>query len=324
MAGHESADVAELVGDGLGGDIVVVEIAADAVEFVGDEVEGDVVGGVICKGEVVASLVVQAGDLESGADEGSVAGRVGGERGFEVEMIAVGIGGAFGEPERVFYGRGVETDAGQGAPEFEAVFLLPGEDAGVGQGGVEEGEDAHKVGVGGLVRGSGDLAVPRNVAQALVEDARRGAEEVGAVVGPGHARHCLDGRTFGRVQIEATAFAVDVAEGGVVFFRVVGTETDGRVCDEMLVEFAICLALNRQTQALHTVERGLVEADRSLWSVGVVWVHGDDSDWVGGVVAEFVQSGRGTVGVLAIDTLSLVKEIEHCLSDCDAKLIAQG
>ena len=187
----QSAHVAELVGDGLRGDVVVVEIAADAVEFVGDEVEGDVVGGVVREGEVVTALVVQPGDLEGGADEGGVAGWVGGEGRFEVEMVAVGVGGAFGEPERVCNVRGIESDAGQGAPELEAVLLLPGEDAGVGQGGVEEGEDAHKVGVGRLVGGSGDLAVPGDVAQALVEDARGRAEEVGAVVGPGEARHCL-------------------------------------------------------------------------------------------------------------------------------------
>ena len=92
----------------------------------------------------------------------------------------------------------------------------------------------------------------------------------------------------------------------------------------MLVEFAVGLALDRHAQGLHAVEWGLVEADRSLWSVGVVGVHGDDSDWVGRVVAEFVQSGCGTVGVLAKDTLSLVKEVEHCFSDCDAELIAHG
>ena len=67
VAGDESAYVAELVGDGLGGDVVIVKIAADAVEFVGDEVEGDVVGGVDREGEVITSLVVEAGDLETGA-----------------------------------------------------------------------------------------------------------------------------------------------------------------------------------------------------------------------------------------------------------------
>ena len=313
-----------MVRDGLRGDVVVVEVPADAVEFVRDEVEGDVVGGVVREGEVVPSLVVQSGDLETCADEGGVAGRVGGEGRFEVEVVAVGVGGALGEPERVCSVRGVLTDAGQGAPEFEAVFLLPGEDAGVGQRGVEEGEDADKVGVGRFVRGSGDLAVPRNVAQGRVEDARRCAEKVGAVVGPGHARHRLLGRAFGRVQIEATAFAVDVAEGGVVVFRVVGAETDGRVGNEMLVELAVGLALNRHAQGLHAVEWGLVEADRSLWSVGVVRVHGHDSDRVRGVVVEFVQSGSGTVGVLAEDTLSLVKEVERCFSDCDAELVARG
>ena len=128
-----------------------------------------------------------------------MAGGVGGEGGFEVKVVAVGVGGAFGEPERVCGGGRVEADAGQGAPELEAVFLLPGEDAGVAEGGVEEGEDAHKVGVGRLVGGSGDLAAPCDVAQALVEDAGGRAEQVGAVVGPGEARDCLDGRTFGRV-----------------------------------------------------------------------------------------------------------------------------
>ena len=324
MARDQSADVAELVGDGLGGDVVVLEIAADAGEFVGDEVDGDVVGGGVCEGEVVTSVVVQAGDLESGAGEGGVARWIGGEGGLEVEVIAVGIGGAFGEPERVFRGRRIVADAGQGAPELEAVFLLPGEDAGVGQGSVEEGEDAHKVRVGRLVSGSGDLSAPCDVAQALVEDARGRAEEIGAVVGPGEARHGLYGRTFGRVQVRETAFAVDVAEGGVVLVRVVGTETDGWVCDEMLVELAVGLALDRHAQGLHAVERGLVEANRSLWSVGVVGVHRDDSDRVGRVVVEFVQSGGGTVGVLAKDTLSLVKEVENCFSDCDAELIAHG
>ena len=92
----------------------------------------------------------------------------------------------------------------------------------------------------------------------------------------------------------------------------------------MLIEFAFCLALNRHALGLHAVEWGLVEADCSLWSVGVIWVHGDDSHWIGGVIAELVQPGGGTVRVLAEDSLPLVKEIEHCPSNCDAELIAQG
>ena len=191
MAGNERADVAELVGDGLAWDVVVVQVAADAVEFIGDQIEGNIIWGVICKVEVVTSLVVQAKDLKGGSGESGVARGVGWERGLEVEMVAVGVRGTFCEPEWVLRRSGIETDAGQRAPELEAVLFLPSENSSVGHRGVEEGEDAHKIRVGRFVRGSRYLSAPRNVAKALVEDPRRCAEQVGAIVSPGETRHCL-------------------------------------------------------------------------------------------------------------------------------------
>ena len=199
LAGHEGADVAELVGDGLGGDVVVVEVAADAVEFVGDEAKGDVVRGVVGEGEVVTPLVVQAKDLEAGAREGGVAGGVRGEGGLEVEMVAVGVRGTLGEPERVLGGSGVETDAGQGTPELEAVLFLPGVDSRIGQCGVEEGEGTYEVCVGRFVCWSRYLSLPGDVAKALVEDSGRRSEQIGAIVSPGETRHRLLGCALCRV-----------------------------------------------------------------------------------------------------------------------------
>ena len=88
----------------------------------------------------------------------------------------------------------------------------------------------------------------------------------------------------------------------------------------MLVEFAVYLSLNRHALSGHAVEGGLIEANCSLWSVGVVWVHGDNSHWVGGVIAELVQPRSGTVRVLA--KKPVVEKIEHCISNCNAELIA--
>ena len=191
MAGNQRADVAELVGDGLGWDVVVVEVAADAVEFVGDQVEGDVIGGVVGEGKVVTSLVVQAENLERGTGESGVAGGVGREGGLEVEVVAVGVRSTLCEPEGVCRGSRIETDAGQGTPELEAVFLLPGEDSRVGQCGVEESKDTHEICVGRFVRWPRDFSLPSDVAKTLVEDTRRRAEQIRAIVGPGETRHRL-------------------------------------------------------------------------------------------------------------------------------------
>ena len=92
----------------------------------------------------------------------------------------------------------------------------------------------------------------------------------------------------------------------------------------MLIELTVDLSLDRHAFGLHAVEWGLVEADCSLWSIGVVRVHGDDSHWVGGVVAKLVQSGCWTVGILAVYSLPLVEKVEHRSSNCDTKSIAQG
>lgn len=112
VAGHERADVAELVRDGFGGDVIALEVAVDAVEFVGDEVKGNVIRGVVREIEVVTSLVVETKDLEAGAGEGGVAGGVGREGRFEVWFVAIGVRGTFCAPERVPCIGRIETDAG--------------------------------------------------------------------------------------------------------------------------------------------------------------------------------------------------------------------
>ena len=74
LAHGTRADGAWLVGDGDGGIVGVAEVAAEAVELVGDEGEGDGVGGVVGEGEIIACFVVEAGDLEARPSEGGVAG----------------------------------------------------------------------------------------------------------------------------------------------------------------------------------------------------------------------------------------------------------
>ena len=75
--GESSGDVrthgAELVRDRLGGVILWTQIAADAVQFIGDGGEADVVGGVVGEVEVVTTFVVEAHCLEDGAAKGGVA-----------------------------------------------------------------------------------------------------------------------------------------------------------------------------------------------------------------------------------------------------------
>ncbi len=175
VALDERAHVAELVGDGFRWDIGVVEVTTDAVEFFGGEVEGDVVGGVVGEGEIVAAFVVQAEDLKGGAGEGGVAGGVGREGRFEVGVVAVGVGGAFCEPEGILDRSVVEADAGQGTPELETVLFLPGEDSGVGDGGVEEGEEADEVCVGCFFGCSCGLLGPGDGTEDLVEYSGRRA-----------------------------------------------------------------------------------------------------------------------------------------------------
>ena len=73
VARDKGAEVTELVGDRFSWGVVVLEVAADAIEFVGDEVKMYIIGGVICERKIITSLVVQAENLESGAGEGGVA-----------------------------------------------------------------------------------------------------------------------------------------------------------------------------------------------------------------------------------------------------------
>lgn len=151
VARDKGADVAKLVGDRFGWDVVVLEVTADAIEFVGDEVKGYIVGGVICERKIITSLVVQAENLESSAGEGGVARGVRWKWGFEVGMVAVGVRGTFCKPERILRGSRIETDAGQGTPELEAVFFLPSVDSCVRHCRVEEGKYTDEIRVGGFV-----------------------------------------------------------------------------------------------------------------------------------------------------------------------------
>ena len=175
VADDACADGAELGCDGQGGVVRLAEVAVDAVELVGDEVEGDGIRCVGGEGEVLALLVVEADGLEAGASEGGVAGGVGWEGRLEGDHVCVCFWGAEGKPEGVGHGATVLADAGEGAPEFEAVFFLPSEDAGVSEGDVEDGEETGEVGVGLVAGCVGRFAIPGDFAEDLVEEARRRA-----------------------------------------------------------------------------------------------------------------------------------------------------
>ena len=177
-----------------------MKVARDAIEFVGDEVKGDIIRAIICEGEIVTSLVVQPEDLESGAGEGGVARGVRWKWWFEIGMVAVGVRGTFCKPEGVLHGSRIETDSRQGTPELEAVFFLPSEDSRVGHCRVEEGKNSDEICVGGFVCCSCYLSTPSDRAKDHVEDSRRCAEQIGAIIGPGETRHCLNGGALCGVQ----------------------------------------------------------------------------------------------------------------------------
>ena len=324
MTRDASAHVAELVGDGFGGDICTVEVAADAVKFLGDKVEGNVVGGVVGEGKVVASLVVQAENLEGSAGESGMTGWVAWKWRLEIDVVAIRVRRTFGKPERVLSESRIETDAGQGTPEFEAVFLLPGEDSRVGQCGVEESKHTHKICVGRFVCWARWLFAPGDGTQDLVEDSRRRAEQIRAIVRPSETSHCLYRRTLRGVQHVSSTFAINIIEGGVVLIGVFDAEAYGWVRDEMLIRIIVDFPLNSHALSGHAVKGGLVETNRSRRSVGIIWVHGDDSHWIRRVVVESVQARSGTVRILVEAYLSWfdVEEVDHCLSNCNAELIA--
>lgn len=318
--GHVGAHGAELVRDGEGGVVgLAEEIAVDAVELVARGREGDGVGLVGGEGQAVALLVVQADGLEEGAAEGGVPGGVGREGRLERDVVGVGVRGALGEPEGVHEGVDggvVLAHAGEGPPDLEGVFGEPGEDAGVGLGGVGEGEEAHEAGGVGLVgQVAGGHALDREAAQDLVVVAGRGADQVGAVVGPEEAGRGLVGAAGGGVEGLGAALPVDFLEGEVVRGDFVGGGAGGGVADEVLF-------LDGDASGQHAVEGGGVHADGALGPVGVVDVDGDDADGVGGVVVELETAGCGLVVALVEGPWALVKQVQHGSADGLAERVA--
>lgn len=129
----------------------------------------------------------------------------------------------------------------------------------------------------------------------MVEDTGGRANQIGAIVSPGETGHRLVGRALRGVQRGCATLTIDVAEGGVVLICVVDAEAHGGVSDQMLSWVIVDFSLDCHTLGGHAVKGGLVEADCSSRSVGVIWVDRNYSHGVGGVIIEPVQPGSGSV-----------------------------
>ncbi len=132
------------------------------------------------------------------------------------------------------------------------------------------------------------------MAHDLVEEAQRGSDDVGAVVGPEEAVACLLWSAARGFESLGAAFTVDVVECLVVFDRVFS----GGVGDDVFDGCAVDGALDCDALGCHAVEWCRIDLDGFCWSIWVVDIHRHNPDWVGWVVIELEAAWDGAVGIL--------------------------
>ena len=110
------------------------------------------------------------------------------------------------------------ANAGEWPPKFIMIFLAPGEDAGIGHRRMGQREQARKLGNERwiVVSYARCLFSPGEFSQNLIVEARRCADEIGAILGPEQSRDCLIRLPVRVIGVRRTANLLHLLESAVI------------------------------------------------------------------------------------------------------------